>query len=201
MGTLLYYIYLFVVKESNRVIYVGSTRTIGSRINEHRRSMREKEREQPIHKYMKENNLKLIEDVSISIVDTADSKVEALKLETQYFDKYKKTISNIWKAEDKSGEYSPVRQPLICTKTNEIYKSQREAAEKLGISRYQVKKKTDLGELKPINIKDNYINLSTGETFVSAYHVKMRYNIDSKRVNELSRNGQLILNGMIIRKV
>lgn len=201
MGTLLYYIYLFVVKESNRVIYVGSTRTIGSRINEHRRSIRERDREQPIHKYLKENNLELIKDVAISIVDIADSKEESLKLETKYFNKYKKTISNIWKAEDKSGEYSPVRQPLICTKTNEVYKSQRDASEKLGISRYQVKKKTESGELKPMRIKDNYINLSTGETFVNLNHIKKRYNIDTKRITKLSKNGQLILDGMIIRKV
>ena len=72
----LYYIYVFRVKKDSRVIYVGSSRTIGARVNEHRRGMREKSREQPIHSYLLSNNLKLIEDVEIAIIDMADTKQE-----------------------------------------------------------------------------------------------------------------------------
>lgn len=201
MQKLIYYIYTFSIKESGKVIYVGSTRQIGARINEHRRSQREKEREQPIHEYLNKNNLKLIKDVSINIIDMAETKEEALELEKFYFEKYKNDLLNIWKAEDKDNEYSPIRQPLKVKGEDIYFTSQRDAAEKLGVSRYKIKQMTERGELEKVEIRNSYVNEMTNEMFINAYQIKKRYNLDAKTINKLSKEGKIIINGMIIRKV
>lgn len=197
----MYYIYIFRVKTDGKIIYVGSTRTIGSRLNEHRRGMREKEREQPIHKYLKNNNLKLITDVEFSVIDYAESKKQALEKESYYFNKYQKTLVNIWDAEDRTETNSPVRKPLVSADGKLSFASQREASRYFGISRYQVFQKVKAGELIEVDVDGKFKNEATGEVFISAYQLGKRYNLDSKRLNELSKKGTLIINGMTIRKV
>jgi GIY-YIG catalytic domain protein len=200
-GVYMYYIYIFRVKKDGKIIYVGSTRTIGSRLNEHRRGMREIEREQPIHKYLKSNNLSLITDVEFSVIDYAESKQEALEKESYYFNKYQKTLVNIWDAEDRTETNSPVRKPLVSADGKLSFASQREASRYFGISRYQVFQKVKAGELIEVDVDGKFKNEATGEVFISAYQLGKRYNLDSKRLNELSKKGTLIINGMTIRKV
>lgn len=200
-GVYMYYIYIFRVKKDGKIIYVGSTRTIGSRLNEHRRGMREIEREQPIHKYLKNNNLSLITDVEFSVIDYAESKQQALEKESYYFNKYQKTLVNIWDAEDRTETNSPVRKPLVSADGKLSFASQREASRYFGISRYQVFQKVKAGELIEVNVDGKFKNEATGEVFISAYQLGKRYNLDSKRLNELSKQGTLIINGMTIRKV
>lgn len=197
----MYYIYIFRVKKDGKIIYVGSTRTIGSRLNEHRRGMREIEREQPIHKYLKNNNLSLITDVEFSVIDYAESKQQALEKESYYFNKYQKTLVNIWDAEDRTETNSPVRKPLVSADGKLSFASQREASRYFGISRYQVFQKVKAGELIEVDVDGKFKNEATGEVFISAYQLGKRYNLDSKRLNELSKKGTLIINGMTIRKV
>lgn len=197
----MYYIYVFRVKKTDDIIYVGSTRRIGERLNGHRRSTREKKREQPIHKYMSDNELDLIKDVELSIIDYAVNKQEALKLESYYFDKHKQTIVNIWKGENRDKTNSPVRKPLKVVGEEVYFDSQREAAEYYGISRYKVVKMVEKGELEEVDLKGVYINESTDEKFVSAYQVAKRYGIDAKRSDLLSKEGKLVIHGMTIRKV
>lgn len=197
----MYYIYIFRVKKDGKIIYVGSTRTIGSRLNEHRRGMREIEREQPIHKYLKSNDLSLITDVEFSVIDYAESKQQALEKESYYFNKYQKTLVNIWDAEDRTETNSPVRKPLVSADGKLSFASQREASRYFGISRYQVFQKVKAGELIEVDVDGKFKNEATGEVFISAYQLGKRYNVDSKRLNELSKKGTLIINGMTIRKV
>lgn len=197
----MYYIYLFRVKKSGMVVYVGSTRTIGARLNEHRRGMREVERSQPIHKYLAENNLELLKDVEFSVIDCAADKREALELEARYFNIHKSTLANVWKAEKREATNSPVRKPLKVVGEEIYFNSQREAAEYYGVSRQRVNKMVKSGELEEIDISDAYVNESTGERFISAYQVAKRYGIDSKRTSILSKEGRLIIHGMTISKV
>jgi predicted GIY-YIG superfamily endonuclease len=197
----MYYVYVFRIKETGKIIYVGSTRTIGERLNGHRRSTREIKREQPIHKYLKENNLHLLKDVEFSVIDYAENKQQALDLESYYFEKYRQTLVNIWKGENREKSNSPVRKPLKVVDKELYFDSQREAAEYYGVSRYQINKMTKAGLLIEVEINNSFINESTGEYFISAYQVAKRYDIDSKRTNILSREGKLIIHGMTIRKV
>lgn len=198
---MLYYIYIFKVKKTGAVLYVGSTRTVGERINEHRRSMREEIRSQPIHKYLKANNLELIKDVEISIIDITESKKIALEKESYYFNKFNINTLNIWDAEDRKGQNSPVRKPIITPDESRSFLSQREAAEYYGVSRYKIVKMVKSGELIEIDVKGKYINESTGEIFISAYQIEKKYKVDSKRLNKLSKTGELIINGMKFKKV
>ena len=196
-----YYIYLFKIKKTGRVIYVGSTWRIGNRINMHRRSMREPARAQPIHKYLHANNLQLFKDVEIDIVDTTLGKDNAMKLESKYYKKYKLSSVNVWDANKRSGNNSPIRQPLVTKDGKRTFNSQREAARELGVSRQKVNKMTKDGELIKIAIHSKYRNETTGENYISAYQLVQDLNIDMKLVNDLNKRGFIVINGMNIRKV
>ena len=132
-----YYIYLFRVKKTGTVIYVGSCKSVGKRMNEHRRAFREPSRELPIHKYMKANNLKLFDDVEVVIVEFLNNttKEKALEVEAQYYYKYKDTIKNTRPAEIRSGVYATRNKPVRCVTDGKEFISIRKAAEYYGVDR------------------------------------------------------------------
>lgn len=196
-----YYIYLFKIKKTGRVIYVGSTWRIGNRINMHRRSMREPDRAQPIHKYLHANNLELIRDVEIDIVDTVLGKENAMKLESKYYNKYKLSAINVWDADDRSGENSPMNQALRTKDGKRYFKSEREAARKLGVNRYKVIKMVKSGELVRVETKNKYKNMTTGETYTYAKQLLHQFDCGIEDIDELNSKGVIVLNGMTIRKV
>lgn len=196
-----YYIYLFKIKKTGRVIYVGSTWRIGNRINMHRRSMREPDRAQPIHKYLHANNLELIRDVEIDIVDTVLGKENAMKLESKYYNKYKLSAINVWDADDRSGENSPMNQALSTKDGKRYFKSEREAARKLGVNRYKVIKMVKSGELVRVETKHKYKNMTTGETYTYAKQLLHQFDCGMEDIDELNSKGVIVLNGMTIRKV
>ena len=196
-----YYIYLFKIKKTGRVIYVGSTWRIGNRINMHRRSMREHDRAQPIHKYLHANNLELIRDVEIDIVDTVLGKENAMKLESKYYNKYKLSAINVWDADDRSGENSPMNQALRTKDGKRYFKSEREAARKLGVNRYKVIKMVKSGELVRVETKHKYKNMTTGETYTYAKQLLHQFDCGMEDIDELNSKGVIVLNGMTIRKV
>lgn len=196
-----YYIYLFKIKKTGRVIYVGSTWRIGNRINMHRRSMREPDRAQPIHKYLHANNLELIRDVEIDIVDTVLGKENAMKLESKYYNKYKLSAINVWDADDRSGENSPMNQALRTKDGKRYFKSEREAARKLGVNRYKVIKMVKSGELVRVETKNKYKNMTTGETYTYAKQLLHQFDCGMEDIDELNSKGVIVLNGMAIRKV
>lgn len=184
-----YYIYLFKIKKTGRVIYVGSTWRIGNRINMHRRSMREPDRAQPIHKYLHANNLELIRDVEIDIVDTVLGKENAMKLESKYYNKYKLSAINVWDAYDRSGENSPMNQALRTKDGKRYFKSEREAARKLGVNRYKVIKMVKSGELVRVETKHKYKNMTTGEAYTYAKQLLHQFDCGMEDIDELNSKG------------
>ena len=137
---LCYVIYLFRVKKTQEVIYVGSTRNIGMRLNEHRRAFREPKHELPIHKYMMENNLELFTDVEVAIVEylSGVTRQAALEVEAEYYHRYKDTLKNTRPAEIRSGIYSVKNKPVRCLNDGQVFYSLRKAAEYYGITRYSL---------------------------------------------------------------
>lgn len=124
-----YYIYLFREKESQKVIYVGSSARPMERIKEHIQvSEGRKESNQAIYKYMKSNNLELIKDVEIVWVERVGDKEEALKLEADYFYRYKETVLNDRPSEDRNGEYNPKRRKVKCLNDGKIFNTVTECA-------------------------------------------------------------------------
>ena len=133
-----YYIYIFRVKETQEVIYVGSTQNLGMRMNEHRRAFREPKHELPIHKYMKENNLALFTDVEVVIVECLSgvTKQVALNLEAEYYYRYKGTLKNTRPAEIRAGIYATRNKPIRCLNDGQVFGSIRKAAEYYGTTRH-----------------------------------------------------------------
>lgn len=135
-----YFIYLFRVKKTGEVIYVGSTRAIGQRLNEHRRAFSDSKHELPIHTYMKENGLKLFDDVEVCIVEYLPnvSKEKALQVEAEYYFRYKDTLKNVRPAEIRSGEFSSRNKPVKCLNDGKEFISIRNAADYYGVNRVTI---------------------------------------------------------------
>ena len=144
-----YFIYLFREKQTGSVIYVGSTRAIGKRLNEHRRAFKEPKHELPIHTYMKQNNLKLFKDVEVCIVEFLQdvTKDKALEVEAEYYHRYKKTLKNTRPAENRSGEFSTRNKAVRCLNDGKEYISIRQAAEFYGLNRVTIMNHLNKGSI------------------------------------------------------
>lgn len=155
-----YLIYLFRVKTTGTVIYVGSTKQIGQRLNEHRRAFREKNHELPIHTYMKAHNLKLFKDVEVCIVDYLEnvSREKALELEAEYYYKYKDTIQNTRPAEIRNGEFAPRSKPVKCLNDGKCFVSIREASEYYGINRVTIMSHLNKGTIIKSGLTFQYLD-------------------------------------------
>lgn len=132
-----YYIYLFRVNKTNEVIYVGMTSSIGPRINEHRRGLRDELRRSPVHRYMISEGLDLFRDVTVELVDfiPSGSREEAYELEALYFDRYKETLRNFRRANDRTESNSTHSVVIINEDTGEEFPSIRKASEHYGLCR------------------------------------------------------------------
>lgn len=157
-----YFIYLFRVKKTGEVIYVGSTRAIGQRLNEHRRGLKESKHELPIHAYMKEHGLKLFDDVEVCIVEYFQNvpKEKALQVEAEYYFKYKDTLKNVRPAEIRSGEFSARNKPVKCLNDGKEFVSIRNAAEYYGINRATIMYHLNHGSRLKSGLIFEYLNPS-----------------------------------------
>lgn len=155
-----YFIYLFRVKKTREVIYVGSTKAIGKSLNEHRRAFRELKHQLPIHIYMKENHLKLFDDVEVCIVEylSEGTEEQALELEAKYYYKYKDTIKNTRPAEIRSGEFSVRNKSVRCLNDGKEFISIRKAAEYYGMNRVTLMYHLNKGTILKSGLVFEYLN-------------------------------------------
>lgn len=155
-----YFIYLFRVKQTGEVIYVGSTRAIGKRLNEHRRAFRDSKYELPIHFYMKQNGLKLFNDVEVCIVEFLQnvSKQKALEVEAEYYFRYKDTLKNTRPAEIRNGEFSVNSKAVKCLNDGNEFLSIRQAAEHYGLNRATIMNHLNHGSILKSGLVFEYIN-------------------------------------------
>ena len=135
-----YYIYLFREKNTGKVIYVGSSARPMERIKEHIQcaEFRKKTKynnHQKIYLYLRDNNLKLIKDVEIVWVERVEDKEESLRLEAEYFHKYKDTVLNDRPAEEMDGSNNPKRKKVVCVNTGEVFDTVTECANYYGKGR------------------------------------------------------------------
>ena len=132
-----YFIYLFRVKSTGEVIYVGSCIHIAERLNEHRRAFKEPKRVLPIHQYMIDNGLELFRDVEVCIVEyfAETTKEKALEVEADYYYKYRPTLKNCRPAEIRGGEFGTRNKPVICLNDEQSFASVRLAALHYGLNR------------------------------------------------------------------
>lgn len=155
-----YFIYLFRVKKTGDVIYVGSTKAIGKRLNQHRRAFKEPKHELPIHAYMKENHLSLFDDVEVCIVEylPGGTKEQVLEIEAKYYYKYKDTIKNTRPAEIRSGEFSVRNKSVKCLNDGNVFISIRKAAEYYGMNRVTLMYHLNKGTILKSGLVFEYVN-------------------------------------------
>lgn len=119
----MYLIYLFVEKQSQKVIYVGSTARPSARIKEHMLSLKNKKPKNKIHQYMINNNLKLYKDVEVHWIDCTENILDGRLLEEQYFYKYQDTLLNERPGEDRTNQYNPRHRLVKCIEDNKEFNS------------------------------------------------------------------------------
>ena len=148
-----YYVYLFREKKSEKVIYVGSSARPMERIKEHiQASEGRKKTNQPIYKYIADNNLKLIDDIEIVWVERVDNKEMALKLEADYFYKYKETVLNDRAAEDRTGSGNPKRRKVKCVNDGNIFETITEC------EKYYNKARTTINRVLSKEVEYTWVN-------------------------------------------
>lgn len=124
MENKIYFVYLFRVKESQKIIYVGSTARPITRFKEHLEALEGKRKNnQKIYDYMNRNNYKLYSDVEIVLCERVKSREEMYKKEAEYYFKYKDTILNDRPAENINGDYNPKRKKVKCLNDGNIFQS------------------------------------------------------------------------------
>lgn len=169
-----YFVYLFRVKKTQEVIYVGSCKNISKRLNEHRRAFREPKHELPIHKYMMENNLELFTDVEVVIVEYSSNmtKQKAWDLEAEYYHRYKDTLKNTRPAEIRTGIYAPRSKPVRCLNDGRLFCSIRQAAEHYGIVRNSLMKHLNEGVRLRCELLFEYVGENDEEARRKLYVVR-----------------------------
>lgn len=168
-----YWIYLFRIKKTGEVIYVGSTRAIGQRLNEHRRGLKEEKHRLPIHEYMIQNNLKLYDDVEICLVEFMQNvdKETVLAKEAEYFYRYRDTVKNTRPAEDRTDEFATRNQAVRCLNDGKEFYSLRNAAEYYGLNRATISNHLKKGSRIKKGLVFEYIN-STGNDRTDIYVIE-----------------------------
>lgn len=124
----MYIVYLFKEKETNEVIYVGSTSRPIVRLKEHKQQLLGMKPQNAIHRYMTEKKLKLYDDVEVVFTKECRNKEELLRWEEKYYYKYLKTLKKDRPAENRSGVYNPRRRKVKCLNDGNIFKTVTECA-------------------------------------------------------------------------
>ena len=129
-------------------------------MNEHRRAFRDPSHELPIHRYMKEQGLKLFDDVEVVIVEFLNNttREKALEVEAQYYFKYKDTVKNTRPAEIRSGVYSSRNKPVRCVNDGKVFISIRKAADYYGVDRSTVMYNLNKGRKLYNGLLFEYVN-------------------------------------------
>lgn len=138
------FVYLFVERGSGKVFYVGTTRYVGRRMNEHRRDLK-RNKYTPLYVYMRDNDLELFRNVDVQLVELVRSRDEAAKLEAAYIERYKDTVVNVVKLDTRKYSTDPRYLKVRCVDTGEVFHAVSAACTKIGVSRYKLTKAIESG--------------------------------------------------------
>lgn len=152
----MYLVYVFVEKESEKVIYVGSTARPSARIKEHNLSLAGKKPKGAIHNYMIKNNLKLYKDVEVRWIDCADNILDGRLLEEKYYYLYEDTVLNERPGEDRTKNYNPRHRLVRCLEDGKEFKSVLSCSEYYNVPRTTISNQLN-GYKKQVKTKDNQI--------------------------------------------
>lgn len=139
-----FFVYLFEEVSTKTIFYVGVTRYVGRRMNEHRRDKGRIKRN-PLYVYMRDNDLELFRNVEVRLVAFAHSREEANKLEAEYIERYKDTVTNTVKFDTRKYCTDPRYLKVRCITTGEEFHAVSPVCEKYGITRYKLVKAIENG--------------------------------------------------------
>lgn len=134
------FLYLFKEIKSGKVIYVGQTRYLGRRFNEHLSSLKDLKNHAAIYEYMRNNNLEFFRDVEISVIARCFDRTEIEALETEYINKYSDTIQNTVKIDTRKYNTDPRFKKVRNITTGEVFWAVQPVMEKYNVSRYLLEK-------------------------------------------------------------
>lgn len=145
------FIYVFKEIKTGKIIYVGQTRYLGRRLNEHRDSLKDTTLHTSIYVYMREHQLEFFRDVEIDIVGYTQDIDEASKLESEFIKKYQDTVQNVVSYDTRKYNTDPRLRKIRCIETGDEYWAMKPVMEKYNISRYlldkAIKNKTKIANL------------------------------------------------------
>lgn len=123
-----YYIYLLQEKTTNNILYVGRTKFPMRRFQEHKKAI--KTSSAPLYKYIRENDLKLYDDINVIITEfIPNDEIVANEREQYYTDLYKDTVLNVYLGDKRDFEYSNLNKPIQCITDGKIYSSIKQVFE------------------------------------------------------------------------
>lgn len=131
-----YFVYGFLEVSTDNIIYIGVTRYVGRRLNEHRNGLKNTKNYTAIYVYMREHNLEFFRDVKVVILDYIIGRQNAQNLESDYIKKYSNTALNKVKIDTRKYNTNPTWKKVVCVTTGEIFSNVKSACEKFNTSRY-----------------------------------------------------------------
>lgn len=135
-----YYVYLLVETETNAVIYVGQTRYLGRRINEHISSTLDSKNHAPLYIYLRGRRLALFEGVDVKVIARVFSRQESEIKESELIEKYKDTCLNKVKLDTRRYNTDPRHKKVKCVTDGREWWAVAPAEQDTGISRYKIEK-------------------------------------------------------------
>lgn len=142
-----FFVYLFEEVETKKVFYVGVTKFIGRRMNEHKRDRSVgRGKRTPLYVYMRDNDLELFKNVEVRLVGYTHDRVEASRMESEYIKKYADTVQNLVKTDTRKYSTDPRYRKVRCITTGETFHAVKPVCDKYKISRHHLVKFIERGE-------------------------------------------------------
>ena len=136
------FVYLFERTDTKEVFYVGVTKYVGRRLNEHRRDLK-RVKTTPLYVYMRDNDLELFKNVEVRLVAYCNSRDDANLIEAEYIEKYKNTVVNFIELDTRKYLTDPRWIKIKCVDTNEIFNDVMSCCRKFNVTRYKLMKAID----------------------------------------------------------
>lgn len=157
MGNNVFFIYEIREIKSGDVLYVGVTRMLGRRFNEHVNALT-KLKGAGIYDYMHKNELEFYKDVEFVVVDRVFNRDIANKIEARLIKQYADTVQNNIKVDRRVYNYDCVTWVGVkCIEDNICFPNVNKAVKHYGISRYKITKSADENKATEINKTFQYL--------------------------------------------
>lgn len=157
MGNSVFFVYEIREIKNGNVLYVGVTRMLGRRFNEHVNALA-KLKGAGIYEYMHKNGLEFYKDVEFVVVDRVFSRDVANEKEAELIKEHASTVQNNIKIDRRVYNYDCVTWVGVrCIEDNIVFPNINRAVKHYGISRFKITKSADENKVTEINKTFQYL--------------------------------------------